>query len=105
MKLNELRLKTTNGFKVNNLDIELDLYELNTNKLYSVEGITVSQNIKEDICAFYGVAVFESTNHVPFDYVRDLNKVYVADNVHPNNKGHAVLATALYRWIIPNIAY
>ena len=48
MKLNELRLKTTNGFKVNNLDIELDLYELNTNKLYSVEGITVSQNIKED---------------------------------------------------------
>ena len=59
----------------------------------------------KDICAFYGVAVFESTNHVPFDYVRDLNKVYVADNVHPNNKGHAVLATALYRWIITNIAY
>ena len=48
MKLNELRLKTSSGFKVNNLDIELDLYELNTNKLYSVEGITVSQNIKED---------------------------------------------------------
>ena len=46
MKLNELRLKTTNGFKVNNLDIDIDIKELNTDKLYSVEGITVSQNIK-----------------------------------------------------------
>jgi Fe-S cluster assembly scaffold protein SufB len=48
MKLNELRLKTTNGFKVNNLDIDLDIKELNNDKLYSVEGITVSQSIKED---------------------------------------------------------
>ena len=48
MKLNELRSKTTNGFKVNNLDIDLDLKELNTDKLYSVEGIEVSQKIKED---------------------------------------------------------
>ena len=48
MKLNELRLKTTNGFKVNSLDIDLDIKELNTDKLYSVEGITVSQSIKED---------------------------------------------------------
>ena len=48
MKLNELRSKTTNGFKVNSLDIDLDLKELNTDKLYSVEGIEVSQSIKED---------------------------------------------------------
>ena len=48
MKLNELRSKTTNGFKVNNLDIELDIKELNTDKLYSVEGIEVTQSIKED---------------------------------------------------------
>ena len=48
MKLNELRLKTTNGFKVNNLDIELDLYELNTDKLYEVNGIEVSQIIKNE---------------------------------------------------------
>ena len=46
MKLNELRLKTTNGFKVNSLDIDLDLYELNTDKLYEVNGIEVSQSIK-----------------------------------------------------------
>ena len=48
MKLNELRSKTTNGFKVNNLDIDLDLKELNTNKKYVVNGIEVSQSIKED---------------------------------------------------------
>ena len=48
MKLNELRSKTTNGFKVNNLDIELDLKELNTDKYYEVNGIEVSQSIKED---------------------------------------------------------
>ena len=47
-KLNMLRCKTTNGFKVNNLDIDLDIKELNTDKLYSIEGIEVSQNIKED---------------------------------------------------------
>ena len=46
MKLNELRLKTTNGFKVNNLDIDLDIKELNTDKLYEVNGIEVSQSIK-----------------------------------------------------------
>ena len=48
MKLNELRIKTTNGFKVNNLDIELDINELNTDKFYSVEGIEVIQSIKNE---------------------------------------------------------
>ena len=46
MKLNELRCKTTNGFKVNSLDIDLDIKELNTDKLYEVNGIEVSQSIK-----------------------------------------------------------
>ena len=46
MKLNELRLKTTNGFKVNSLDIDLDIKELNTDKLYEVNSIEVSQSIK-----------------------------------------------------------
>ena len=46
--LNELPVKTTNSFKINDLEIELDLNELNTNKLYSVEGIEVKQQIKED---------------------------------------------------------
>lgn len=48
MKLNELRSKTTNGFKVNNLDIDLEIKELNTDKYYEVNGIEVSQSIKED---------------------------------------------------------
>lgn len=48
MKLNELRTKTTNGFKVNNLDIDIEKNELNTDKLYIVNGIEVSQTIKND---------------------------------------------------------
>ncbi len=56
MKLNSLRCKTTNGFKVNNLDIELDLNELNTDKLYIVNGIEVSQIIKnEEITSKVGI--------------------------------------------------
>lgn len=47
-KLNELPVKTTNNFRINDLEIELDLNELNTNKQYSVEGIEVKQEIKED---------------------------------------------------------
>ena len=47
--LNELNIKTTNGFKINNLEIDLDVICLNTNKFYSIEGIEVSQKIKEDI--------------------------------------------------------
>jgi len=47
--LNELNVKTTNSFKINNLEIDLDITSLNTNKLYSVEGIEVKQKIKEDI--------------------------------------------------------
>ena len=45
-KLNELQMKTTNSFKINQLDIELELDELNTDKLYEVDGINFSQQIK-----------------------------------------------------------
>lgn len=47
-KLNELPIKTTNNFKINDLEIELDVEELNTDKLYSVNGIKVSQEIKKE---------------------------------------------------------
>ncbi len=47
-KLNELPIKTTNNFKINDLEIELNLEELNTDKLYSVDGIKVKQEIKEE---------------------------------------------------------
>ena len=74
MKLNELRLKTTNGFKVNSLDIDLDLYELNTNKLYSVEGIEVSQNIKNE----------EITSNIGLTYSKYLELTITVDNIYSN---------------------
>ena len=74
MKLNELRLKTTNGFKVNSLDIDLDIKELNTDKLYSVEGITVSQKIKEDTI----------TSKVGLTYSKYLELTISVDKVYSN---------------------
>ena len=47
-RLNELPIKTTNSFKINDLEIELNVNGLNTNRLYSVEGIEVKQKIKEE---------------------------------------------------------
>ena len=44
-KLNKLPVKTTNNFNVNSLSIDLDLNELNTNKLYVIE---VTQEIKNE---------------------------------------------------------
>ena len=44
-KLNELPIKTTNNFKINDVEVELDLNELNINKSYDIEGIAVEQNI------------------------------------------------------------
>lgn len=72
MKLNELRSKTTNGFKVNSLDIELDLYELNTDKQYLIEGIEVSQKIKED----------KVTSNVGLTYSKYLELTISVDKVY-----------------------
>lgn len=72
MKLNKLRTKTTNGFKVNNLDIELDLNELNTDKLYSVNGIEVSQIIKNE----------EITSKVGLTYSKYLELTISVDKVY-----------------------
>ena len=72
MKLNELRLKTTNGFKVNNLDIELDLKELNTDKLYSIEGIEVIQTIKNE----------EITSNIGLTYSKYLELTITVDKVY-----------------------
>lgn len=74
MKLNELRSKTTNGFKVNSLDIDLDLYELNTNKLYSVEGIEVSQSIKNS----------SITSNIGLTYSKYLELTITVDNIYSN---------------------
>lgn len=72
MKLNELRSKTTNGFKVNNLDIELDLNELNTDKLYSINGIEISQIIKNE----------ELTSKVGLTYSKYLELTITVDKVY-----------------------
>ena len=72
MKLNELRSKTTNGFKVNNLDIELDLNELNTDKLYSINGIETSQIIKNE----------ELTSKVGLTYSKYLELTITVDKVY-----------------------
>ena len=72
MKLNELRCKTTNGFKVNNLDIELDLNELNTDKLYSINGIEISQIIKNE----------EITSKVGLTYSKYLELTITVDKVY-----------------------
>ena len=72
MKLNELRSKTTNGFKVNNLDIELDLNELNTDKLYDINGIEVSQIIKNE----------EITSKVGLTYSKYLELTITVDKTY-----------------------
>ena len=72
MKLNELRSKTTNGFKVNNLDIELDLNELNTDKLYDINGIEISQIIKNE----------EITSKVGLTYSKYLELTITVDKVY-----------------------
>lgn len=74
MKLNELRSRTTNGFKVNNLDIELELNELNTDKLYDVNGIEVSQIIKNE----------EITSKVGLTYSKYLELTITVDKSYSN---------------------
>ena len=74
MKLNELRSRTTNGFKVNNLDIELELNELNTDKLYEVNGIEVSQIIKNE----------EITSKVGLTYSKYLELTITVDKTYSN---------------------
>ena len=72
MKLNELRSKTTNGFKVNNLDIDLNIKELNTDKYYEVNGIEVSQSIKEDTI----------TSNIGLTYSKYLELTITVDKVY-----------------------
>ena len=74
MKLNELRCKTTNGFKVNNLDTEIDIKELNTDKYYEVNGIEVFQSIKEDTI----------TSNIGLTYSKYLELTISVDKVHSN---------------------
>lgn len=45
-KLNKLETKTTNNFKVNELEIDLEVKPFNTKKIYEVEGLNISQTIK-----------------------------------------------------------
>ena len=70
-KLNKLPVKTTNNFNVNELNIDLELNELNTDKLYVVEGIEVTQEIKEEkITSRVGL---EFTKYLEFTITVDKN--------------------------------
>ena len=98
MKLNKLRCKTTNGFKVNNLAIDLDLKELNTDKEYVVNGIEVTQSIKEDTI----------TSNIGLTYSKYLeltisvDKVYdkpILVNYNFSNNDYLVSKVKLYHYI------
>ena len=62
----------------------------------------------KDICAFYSIPVFVSTDHFPWDFTTStvvnpkVQTTGADDSLHPNDKGHATLARLLYRWIITN---
>ncbi len=73
-KLNSLRCKTTNGFKVNDLDITLDINELNTDKLYNVNGIEVKQTIKNE----------ELTSKIGLTYSKYLELTITVDKTYSN---------------------
>ena len=45
-KLNKLETKTTDNFKVNELEIDLEVKPFNTKKIYEIEGLNISQTIK-----------------------------------------------------------
>lgn len=47
-RLNKLPIKTTNNFNINDVEVDIDINELNTEKLYVVNGIEVNQIIKEE---------------------------------------------------------
>ena len=57
----------------------------------------------KEICQFYSIPVFETTNHYPYDFSQSGWTTYTSDGIHPNDAGHAVLAKALYRWIVTNL--
>ena len=48
-RLNKLPIKTTNNFNINDVEVDIDINELNTDKYYEVNGIEVNQIIKEDL--------------------------------------------------------
>ena len=48
-RLNKLPVKTTNNFNINDVEVDIDINELNTDKYYEVNGIEVNQIIKEDL--------------------------------------------------------
>lgn len=79
-------------------------YETNANGDYLSDYVDAIK----DICAFYNVPVFHSMDHFPYDLAQDTKTSIVTghstDAIHPNDKGHAILAQTLYKWTITNIS-
>lgn len=79
-------------------------YETNANGDYISDFVDAIK----DICAFYSVPVFNTVDHFPYDMAQDVKNAVVTgistDAIHPNDKGHAILAQTLYKWTITNIS-
>ena len=88
----------------NTTDSRPTSYETNANGDYISDFVDAIK----DICAFYSVPVFNTVDHFPYDMAQDVKNAVVTgistDAIHPNDKGHAILAQTLYRWIITNVA-
>lgn len=79
-------------------------YETNANGDY----LSDFTDAIKDICAFYSIPVFYTVDHFPYDLAQDVKNAIVTglstDAIHPNDRGHAILAQTLYKWIITNIS-
>lgn len=85
-KLNELPIKTTNNFKINDVEVELDLNELNTNKFYDIKGIKVEQKIiKSNITSKIGLE-FKKYLEVKINISKVYNEpIYITYNFSNND--------------------
>lgn len=88
----------------NTTDSRPTSYETNANGDY----LSDFTDAIKDICAFYNIPVFHSVDHFPYDLAQDTKNSIITglstDAIHPNDKGHAILAQTLYRWTITNVA-
>lgn len=79
-------------------------YETNANGDY----LSDFTDAIKDICAFYSIPVFHTVDHFPYDLAQDTKNAIITglstDAIHPNDRGHAILAQTLYKWIITNIS-
>ena len=58
----------------------------------------------KEICAFYSIPVLDANSISELDFSDSaISTEYSTDGLHPNDKGHAVLAELLYRFVEDNV--